>query len=130
LLHWFRENSDEGSPWKHGQVIVPTGVAAAGSIIQSDFSDGDHGNFEVVVPLFAPDGTMDLWHFFHDNSDVNLPWQRAQRIATNVAAAGCIIQSDFSGGNHGNFEVVVPVVSNAGGIDVMHFWHDNYALRL
>ena len=27
LVHWFRENSEVGSPWKRGQVIVPHGVA-------------------------------------------------------------------------------------------------------
>jgi hypothetical protein len=130
LVHWFRENSQVGSPWKRGQVIVPSGVAGAGSIIQSDFSDGSHGNFEVVVPLFATDGTLDLWHFFHDNSNIELPWRATQRIATNVAGAGCIIQSDFGDGNHGNFEVVVPVVGFQGRIDLMHFFHDNSDMKL
>jgi hypothetical protein len=130
LVHWFRENSEVGSPWKRGQVIVPHGVAAAGSIIQSDFRGGDHGNFEVVVPLFNSAGTMDLWHFFHDNTDVSLPWQRAQLVATNVAGGGCIIQSDFADGDHGNFEVVVPVVSDRGRTDLVHFFHNNSDVTL
>jgi hypothetical protein len=124
LWHWFRDNSDAALPWKRGQRITEA-AAAAGSIIQSDFGSGDHGNFEVVVPLFAVDGTMELWHFFHDNSDVSKPWQQAQRIATGVAGAGCIIQSDFGSGDHGNFEVVVPVVGTGGSIDLWHYWHDN-----
>lgn len=124
LWHWFRDNSDPALPWHRGLQITD-GAAAAGSIIQSDFSSGGHGNFEVVVPLFAPDRSMELWHFFHDNSDVTKPWQRAQRIATNVAGAGCIIQSDFGNGSHGNFEVVVPVVGVDGSIDLWHYWHDN-----
>ena len=119
LWHYWHDNSDVNKPWQQGQRIS-TDVAAAGSIIQSDFRSGDHGNFEVVVPLFADDGTMELWHFWHDNSDVNKPWQRGQRIATNVAGAGSIIQSDFVSGGHGNFEVVVPVVRR--------WWHRSVAL--
>ncbi|HJX00794.1 MAG TPA: DUF4185 domain-containing protein, partial [Terriglobales bacterium] len=80
-------------------------------------------NFEVVAPVFAPDGTMELWHYFHDNSDPNLPWQRAQRIAANIASSGSIIQSDF-GGEHKNFEVVVPLVEGSQ-INLWHFWRDN-----
>ncbi|MFL5700451.1 MAG: hypothetical protein ACJ797_25520, partial [Ktedonobacteraceae bacterium] len=120
LVHWWHDNTDPALPWERGQVIVPQGVAAAGSIIQSDFRSGDHGNFEVVVPMFADDGTLELWHFWHDNSDVNLPWQRGQRIAANVAGPGVIIQSDFRSGDHGNFEVVAPV-----GYSLVHFWHNN-----
>jgi hypothetical protein len=124
LWHYWHDNSDVSAPWQRGQRIA-TGVAAAASIIQSDFRSGDHGNFEVVVPLFANNSSMELWHFWHDNSDVSKPWQRGQRIATNVAGAGCIIQSDFRSGDHGNFEVVVPVVASHGGIDLWHYWHDN-----
>ncbi len=124
LWHYWHDNSDANKPWQQGQRIT-TGVAAAGSIIQSAFDSSNHGNFEVVVPLFATNGAMELWHFWHDNSDVNKPWQRGQRIATNVAGAGDIIQSDFRSGSHGNFEVVVPVVGARGNIDLWHFWHDN-----
>ena len=46
-------------------------------------------------------------HYFHDNSDVSLPWARGQVISTRGHRAGAIIQSDFGGGDHGNFEVVV-----------------------
>jgi hypothetical protein len=130
LVHWWRDNSDPALPWKRGQIIVQEGAAAAGNIIQSDFGSGSHGNFEVVVPLFAADGTLELWHFWHDNSEVNLPWQRGQRIATKVAGPASIIQSDFRSGSHGNFEVVVPVVAAAGTIDLWHFWHDNSDVNL
>ena len=33
---------------------------------------------------------------------------------------GCIIQSDFSGGDHGNFEVVV-----LEGNQLVHYFHDH-----
>src|SRR5258708_7652427 len=119
LWHYWHDNSDVHLPWKRGQRIIDN-VAASGSIIQSDFRNGDHGNFEVVAPLFAADGTMELWHFWHDNSDVNKPWQRGQRVAANVSGSGIIIQSDFRAGDHGNFEVVVSI-----GGSLVHFWHDN-----
>lgn len=124
LWHYWHDNSDVNSSWQRGQCIT-SDVAAAGGIIQSDFRSGDHGNFEVVVPLFANDGTMELWHFWHENSDVNKPWQQGQRIAANVAGAGSIIQSDFASGAHGNFEIAVPVGLTDGGIDLWHYWHNN-----
>jgi hypothetical protein len=125
LVHWFRDNTDPTLPWRRGQVIVPKHAAGAGSIVQSDFGSGPHGNFEVVVPLFVADGTQDLWHYFHNNSDANLPWQTGQRVASRVMGPGCIIQSDFRPGKNGNFEVVVPQRAADGTINLQHFWHDN-----
>jgi hypothetical protein len=129
LWHSWHDNSNVSSAWHQGQRIAMN-FAGAGSIIQSDFRSGVHGNFEVVVPLFGVGGAIELWHFFHDNSDVNKPWQRGQRIATNVAGAACIIQSDFRRGSHGNFEVVVPLVVANGKMDLWHFWHDNSDVNL
>lgn len=123
LWHFWHDNSDVNKPWQQGQRIA-TGVAGAGCLIQSDFRSGDHGNFEVVVPLLASNG-IELWHFWHDNSDVNKPWQRGQRVAANVSGPGTIIQSDFISGGHGNFEVIVPVPGDGGGTDLWHYWHDN-----
>ena len=65
------------------------------SLIQSDFRSSNHGNFEAVVVSSNEGGPMELWHYWHDNSGAALPWQRGQRIAMNVAAAGSIMQSDF-----------------------------------
>ncbi|GAA4355694.1 DUF4185 domain-containing protein [Angustibacter luteus] len=129
LQHWFRDNS-EGHEWRPGQVVVPAGAAGAGCLIQSDFADGDHGNFEVVVPMTNGNGGLELVHWFHVNTDVTLPWQRAGTIATNVAGPGCLIQSDFADGDHGNFEVVVPVNNGNGGLDLVHFFHDNTDVTL
>src|SRR5580704_14729271 len=92
------------------------------SLIQSDFGSGENGNFEAVVALEAPQGgALELWHYWHDNSNANNPWQRGQRIATGVAGAGCLIQSDFRSGDRGNFEVVVPLLAS-NGIELWHFW--------
>ena len=133
LAHWWRDGDAAGLPWKRGQVIVARGMAWAGAIIQSDFGGGDHKNFEVVVPLRAPSGQIELWHFFHDNSDVNLPWQRAQRVtgeADDVAGPAALIQSDFGGEDHKNFDVVVPLRAPGGQIELWHFFHDNSDVNL
>jgi Domain of unknown function (DUF4185) len=126
LAHWWRDNNAPGLPWKHGQAIV-SGVAGAGALIQSDFGSGDHKNFEVVVPLRSASGRIELWHFFNDNSDVDLPWQRGQRITgdDDVTGPAALIQSDFGSGDHKNFEVVVPLRSASGRIELWHFFNDN-----
>jgi hypothetical protein len=132
LIHWFRDNSSDLS-WKRGQIVVEGQVAGAGSIIQSDFKSSDHGNFEVIVPLMAHAGRLELWHYWHDNSDVSLPWQRGQRITNDrdqVAGPGAIIQSDFNSEDHGNFEVVVPLYGPNRGTELWHFWHNNSDVNL
>jgi hypothetical protein len=83
------------------------GVTGAGGLIQSDFSDGDHGDFEVIAPIRNTAGGTNLWHYFRDNQDITTPWRQGQRVAVNVAGPSSPIQSDFSEGDHGNFEVVV-----------------------
>ena len=119
LVHYFHDNSDTTLPWQRGQVIA-TGVTGPGAIIQSNFGSGSHGNFEVVVPQ-----GQNLVHFFHDNSDVNLPWRQGQIVAAGVTGPACIIQSNFGSGSHGNFEVVVPQ-----GQNLVHFFHDNSDVNL
>jgi hypothetical protein len=115
LHHLFASDGD----WKPGQTL-PGPASGPGSIIQSDFTSADHGNFEVVVL----EGN-ELVHYFHDNSDVSLPWRRAQTISTRATGPGCIIQSDFGGGDHGNFEVVV-----LEGNELVHYFHDNSDVSL
>lgn len=127
LWHFWRDNADAAMPWRLGQRITEPGVRVAGpaSIIQSSFGD-DHGNFEVVVPLFAAGGQVELWHYFLKNYSGGQPWQRGQRITgagDRVGGPGSIIQSNF-GGDHGNFEVVVPLAVG-NGLELRHFFHDN-----
>lgn len=128
LWHWWRNNASSGNQWNRGQRIIANRAVFPGSIIQSDFGDGHHGNFEVVVPLMAPNGVVELWHMWHDNSDVNKPWSFGQRITEagrQVVGPASIIQSDFKSGSHGNFEVVVPIVGADGRVELRHYWHDN-----
>ena len=72
LVHYFHDHSDS-APWQRAQIITTT-LAAPGSIIQSSLgSDGN--NFESSCSKAS-----ELVHYFHDNSDVTTPWQRAQVI--------------------------------------------------
>ena len=119
LVHYFHDNSDVSRQWQRGQTIT-TDATGPGCIIQSDFRGGDHGNFEVVVPQ----GDQ-LVHYFHDNSNVNRPWQRGQTVTARIGGPACIIQSDFRGGGHGNFEVVAPIDGR-----LQHFFHDNSDVNL
>lgn len=114
LVHYFHINADVLSPWQRGQVITAQ-ASGPGCIIQSDFGAGGHGNFEVVVREGA-----NLVHYFHINDNVNNPWQRGQTISTQATGPGCILQSDFMAGGHGNFEVVVQE-----GANLVHYFHIN-----
>ncbi|HXT44852.1 MAG TPA: DUF4185 domain-containing protein [Pseudonocardiaceae bacterium] len=94
------------------------------SLIQSDYGLRLHGNFEAVITQ----GTQ-LWHWFRDNSRNDFgPWVRGTRITSDqdtVAAPGCLIQSDYRTGSHGNFEVAVPLQLPNGTTELRHFWRDN-----
>jgi hypothetical protein len=59
LVHFWKDNSDPGSPWRRGQVIT-TRASGPGSIVHGSF--GNIGNFEVVVP---ENGT--LAHYWNVN---------------------------------------------------------------
>jgi Domain of unknown function (DUF4185) len=128
LRHFWHDNADAASPWRPGQTITGN-VAGPASLIQSDFRSGTHGNFELVVPLHGASGSLELWHFFHVNSDARSPWQRGQCVAAGVAGPGALIQSDFTGGGHGNFEVLVPIPGPGGRLDLWHYFHINADVR-
>ena len=128
LWHWWRDNSADGNPWKRGQQIVAGRARFPASLIQSDFGSGGHGNFEVVAALAGNGGASELWHLWHDNSDVNKPWafgQRITEVGRQVVGPASLIQSDFRSDAHGNFEVIVPVVNDGGQVELRHYWHDN-----
>jgi hypothetical protein len=143
LRHFYRDNSDARQPWIRGQRITgdQDDVAGPGCIIQSTLGTGLPGNFEVVVPLRQTNGTMQLHHFYRDNSNAHLPsplrqrltmtvhtpWIRGQGItgaSHHVAGPGCIIQSAFSTHQGDRFDVVVPLHLEDGAIELRHFFQD------
>ncbi len=114
-------------PWMRGQRITgdQDHVAGPGCIIQSDLGTGPHGRLEVVVPLYLHNGSIELRHFFQDNSDVHAPWTKAQFVTQSCAGLGGIIQSSFGSAGHGNFEVLVD--ENRGA--VVHYQHPKVDLK-
>jgi hypothetical protein len=114
LVHYFHENDNVNKPWRRGQTIS-THATSRGTIIQSDFRGGGHGNFEVLVREGGP-----LVHYFHENNDVNNPWRRGQTVSTTPGGPAVLIQSDFRGGDHGNFEALT-----IEGNSLVHYFHDN-----
>jgi Domain of unknown function (DUF4185) len=132
LWHWWRNNGADGRPWQHGQRVSDRAAYPA-SIIRSSFGSADHGNFEVVAALHGEGSIVELWHLWHDNSDTTHPWSFGQRITEpgrNVTGPASIIQSSFRSGEHGNFEVVVPVMNDDGSSELRHYWHDNSDVQL
>ncbi len=114
LVHYFHENDNVNKPWQRGQTIS-SHATSAGTIIQSDFRAGGHGNFEVLVR----EGTA-LVHYFHENDNVNKPWQRGQTVSNTAGGPAVLIQSDFTGGGHGNFEALT-----VEGGSLVHYFHEN-----
>jgi hypothetical protein len=53
-------------------------------------SSGNHANFEVVVPVRLANNAIELRHFFHDNSNVSLPWRKAQFVMQSCDGWGCV----------------------------------------
>ena len=128
LLHYWRDNTNNDLRWKPGRPISLGNVAFPGAIIQSDYRRHKHGNFEVVVPLNGPHGHAELWHFYHDNINVDNEWVKVRRVThelDQVAGPASLIQSDYRRHKHGNFEVVVPLRGPRGHVELWHFYHDN-----
>jgi hypothetical protein len=123
LWHFYRNNSDPRQPWIRGTRVTADhdNVAGPACLIQSDFGTGPHRNFEVVVPLQLNNGAVELRHFYRDNSNARLPWNKAQFITQSCAGAGAIIQSRFGSAGNGNFEVITDEHRDA----VVHYWHPN-----
>ncbi|MDQ4102950.1 MAG: DUF4185 domain-containing protein [Actinomycetota bacterium] len=110
-------------PWMRGQGITgeQDNVAGPACIIQSASSAGQHGRFEVVVPLYLHDGSIELRHFFQDKNNGPGPWTKAQFVTQSCAGLGGITQSSLGPAGNGNFEVLVDEPRGS----VVHYWHPN-----
>ena len=96
--------------------LIGPGVTAAGCFIQTDFVAGGKHNFELVVQE-----ATNAVHYWRANDTSDTPWRKGDVISTHAIAPGCIVQSDFMSGGHGNLEAVVP---EAGG-SLVHYWRDS-----
>ena len=107
LQHYYRENYQPDKPWQKAQVINNSAfpVIGPGAFCQSNF--GSKGNFELVVP--EAEG---LAHYWHDNDQVEAPWQRTGIIAFGSTGPGTIVQNRRTG----DLEVVVRNGSNLANI--------------
>jgi len=118
LVHYWHDSGNMKAPWQRAEVISSQATGPA-CFIQSNLRTGssEHGNFELVVL----EGS-DLVRYWHDNSNMRSPWQRAEVITSRATGPGCIMQSDFRAGamTNDNFEVVVPE-----GNELVHYWHNN-----
>ncbi|MGH3715147.1 MAG: DUF4185 domain-containing protein [Micromonosporaceae bacterium] len=121
LVHYWKDNGAVGNPWRRGLTIA-TGISSAGSIVQSDYKGpSGHGNFEVVVR--AGDHLDRYWH---DNTNVENPWQYAGSFGTGATGAPSLIQSSF-GREFPNGHGTLEVASREGSNLVHHFKPHNGA---
>jgi len=109
LRHYWRDNDDPTFPWNKG-VLFGDNVGSAPALIQSSL--GKKGNFEVVVR----EGN-ELCHYWRDNDDPNLPWNKEAIFGHDVSSAPALIQSNV--GSKVNLEVVV-----GEGDKLRHYWRE------
>jgi len=115
LVHYFHENADMGLPWQRGKTIS-TRATGPGCIIQSDFGLGDHKNFEVVVL----EGN-ELVHYFHENADMSLRWERGKVVSVAATGPGCITKNTLDPGRPREFQVLASELTKS----VVHYTHRN-----
>jgi hypothetical protein len=121
LQHYSRNNSAPGNPWTL-QGTVTNQATGSGCIIESSFITANQKCLEAVVLEGSNlEHYHNLVHYQRDNADGQ--WKRQGEFITDKATGpGCIIQSSFASGQHGNFEVVV-----LEGSQLVHYWKDNAA---
>ncbi len=111
-------NASAGAGWVR-QSSIPTQVNSSGSLIESDFITGNQRSLDIVVLQ-----SSNLVHYRRNNQ--NGAWENQGTITeqnqpiNKSTGAGCIIQSSFQSGGHGNFEVVA-----LEGKQLVHYWKDN-----
>jgi hypothetical protein len=122
LVLYVRYAGDPSRKWQQESVVTDRAISA-GCIIQSGLGsdDPEDGNLEVVV--LEAKGLVHYACPKEDGHYTNWTDRKNPDVVSGFAAGpGCIIQSTFGTGDHGNFEVVV-----LEGSELVHYWHDNNA---
>jgi hypothetical protein len=117
VLHVRHSGGADALVWQ-AETTITTRASGAACLIQSSFQTGDaaNGNLELVVPEDS-----DLVHYWCAIYDGHYSHWVRQSVITGLATGpGCLIQSSFGTGPHGNFEVVA-----LEGTDLVHYWHDS-----
>jgi hypothetical protein len=112
LHHYSHDSSNPGNPWI-AQGIITDQASGKGCIIESDFLTGNRQSLEAVVLQ-----SSGLVHYQKNN--LTGAWVNQGTISAEATGSGCIIQSTFKSGDHGNFEVVV-----LEGNELIHYWKDH-----
>ena len=119
LVHYWKDNSKNNSPWSPGAVVSAEATGPA-CLIQSTFkgSPAAPGNFEALVLE-----STNLVHYWRDNSDPAIPWHRGAVVTTTATGPASFIESTYQldpsvGGR--NFEALV-----LNDYKFQHYWRDN-----
>jgi len=117
IVHYWRDNSDPALPWNRGAVVSSAATGPACMTEGSFRADSSKpGNFETLIL----EGN-NIVHYWRDNSDPALPWNRGVVVSSVATGAACFIEgsSRADGSKPGNFEALVPEG------DLRHYWRDN-----
>ena len=118
LVHYWRDNSTDGTPWKSDAVVSRRATGAATMIQSSYGAAGKPGNFDALVL----EGN-NLVHYWRDNSAPGTPWKSDAVVSTNATGPATLVQSGYAAaGKPGNFEALV-----FEGKTLQHYWRDNSA---
>lgn len=96
-----------------------------GSLIQGTIkgAGAEHGHLEAVIGRAQQNGTLQIQHYWRDQSRPDRVWQQGA-VVTDRAIGPAAITQRRVGTDRGNFEVVVPERSGRE-VGLAHYWLDN-----
>jgi hypothetical protein len=118
IVHYYRDNSDPNLPWSR-TVVVSSQASGPACLIESSFRSDPNkpGNFEALIQE-----DNNIVHYYRDNSDPNLPWNRTVVVSSQASGPAYLIESSFRSDPNkpGNFEALIQEGSN-----IAHYYRDN-----